>query len=493
MFKYLLAFLNVVMFCSCNSSSPDKKQFAEKIKKNLEDNVFKLNSTLNILELNIIEIQERPLDSIFKQLCYERISEIEDSIKNIGGVFTYQLASNDNKYNELLHREKIYNSNIKGYYVFYSVKGVLMDASDNKKNILHDRVISYFDNKNNLLYNKLYFRNKVATVNDQIYEPKETPIEKNISSNYFTIGSTEEDVLNVQGKPTSINDASFFKMYSYGGSNVTFENGVVKSYYNNGNLKIKVAIDNSNSNLPKEKEVVKYVYYTFQIAKVSSDTAYIDGYSSIFQINEYNIRKVMLLLLCLEDAFEKETGLPVITSEHVFDDKEAALIHWNRERGNLFEESTCQEHITAATPNNYNTSQPKIFNLGDALITDVKNFKLLGISSQTSVFSYQYIGNLSNQYYYGRKIGDIIIGVKNGKIVTTIYNLVPEINDVDVPSEILELIQKALPFPLAHINGAYGVNIDNTSISISRTNNVMTFNKDRIMFFTSVKQSVLNQ
>lgn len=134
-----------------------------------------------------------------------------------------------------------------------------------------------------------------------------------------------------------------------------------------------------------------------------------------------------------------------------------------------------------------------IFYLGNDLNPDTKKFKLIGISSETNVYSYKYLGLLAGKYYYGRQIGDIIVGIKNGKIVTTIYNLIPNKDDVGVPSEIVELIQKVLPFPLAYKDGIYGVNIDNESISISRTNNPMTFNKDRIMFLTSVKQSILRQ
>lgn len=143
--------------------------------------------------------------------------------------------------------------------------------------------------------------------------------------------------------------------------------------------------------------------------------------------------------------------------------------------------------------NNSNNSISSIFYLGDELNPNTKNFKLLGISSQTNVSTYQYVGEFTDKYFYGRQIGDIIVGVKNGKIVTTIYNLIPEKNDVGVSSEIITLIQKTLPFPLAYRNGIYGVNIDNTTISLSRTNNPMTFNQDRIMFLTSVKQSILNQ
>jgi hypothetical protein len=62
------------------------------------------------------------------------------------------------------------------------------------------------------------------------------------SAGYFTIGSTEEEVLNVMGDPSSISAFSTgTKIFSYELSTVRFENGRVKSYDNFGkNLKIRV-------------------------------------------------------------------------------------------------------------------------------------------------------------------------------------------------------------------------------------------------------------
>jgi hypothetical protein len=131
------------------------------------------------------------------------------------------------------------------------------------------------------------------------------------------------------------------------------------------------------------------------------------------------------------------------------------------------------------------------FFLGDRLTPKATQFKLLGISSATGVHTYKYIGAITNTYYYNRKIGEIIVGFKNGIIVTTIYNLIPEPGDEGVPQSTLDLVQSAIPFPLAYRNGLYGANIDNTSITLSRSNNELTFHKDRIMFFTSVKNSLL--
>lgn len=131
------------------------------------------------------------------------------------------------------------------------------------------------------------------------------------------------------------------------------------------------------------------------------------------------------------------------------------------------------------------------FYLGDRLNPKTTEFKLLGISSSTGVSSYHYIGAIPDKNYYERKIADIVVGVKNGIIVLTIYNVIPNAGDVGVPKPIIDLIQSTLSFPLTQRGDVYGVNIDNTTISISRSNNAMTFNKDRIMFLTSLKNSLL--
>lgn len=133
------------------------------------------------------------------------------------------------------------------------------------------------------------------------------------------------------------------------------------------------------------------------------------------------------------------------------------------------------------------------FSLGDRLSPNSTKFKLLGISSATGVSTYKYIGAITDTYFYNRRVGEIIVGFKNGIIVTTIYNLIPEAGDVGVPKSTLDLVQSVLPYPLAYVNGMYGVNIDDMSITLSRSNNTLTFHKDRIMFMTSVKNSILRQ
>lgn len=133
------------------------------------------------------------------------------------------------------------------------------------------------------------------------------------------------------------------------------------------------------------------------------------------------------------------------------------------------------------------------YNIGDYLTPSRENFKLIGVSSKTNVHTYQYLGGFTQKHLYGREVGDIIVGVKNNEIVTIIYNLIPNMNDKQIPTDVVRLVQKTITFPLAYKNGVYGVNIDDKSISVSRVNNALTFNKDRIMILRSINQSILRQ
>jgi hypothetical protein len=117
---------------------------------------------------------------------------------------------------------------------------------------------------------------------------------------------------------------------------------------------------------------------------------------------------------------------------------------------------------------------------------------LLGISSKTGVANYRYTKPIYDKMFE-REIGDIIIGVKEGHVASTIYNLVPLPNDVGVPKSIIDLIQANLPYPMKNINGTWGINIDNNTMSFMRANNAITFGKDRIIFNSSVRYSLLTK
>lgn len=130
------------------------------------------------------------------------------------------------------------------------------------------------------------------------------------------------------------------------------------------------------------------------------------------------------------------------------------------------------------------------FYLGNYLSPTGNEFELLGISSKTGVTTYRYKKEIYDSFF-GREIGDIVVGIRNEHITLTIYNLIPYSSDIGVPKEVINLIQKSIPYPFKEVNGVYGLNIDNESISVTRVTNSLTFGKDRIMFMNSIKQSVL--
>jgi hypothetical protein len=130
------------------------------------------------------------------------------------------------------------------------------------------------------------------------------------------------------------------------------------------------------------------------------------------------------------------------------------------------------------------------YDLGSNLNPKTSEFELLGISSKTGVSSYKYTKE-PYELFFNRRIGSIIVGVRKGTIVSTIYNLIPNNDDIGVPVEILKLIEANIPYPFKEVNGVYGLNIDNETISLARVTNSLTFNQDRIMFLNSVKQSIL--
>jgi hypothetical protein len=62
------------------------------------------------------------------------------------------------------------------------------------------------------------------------------------SKDYFTIGSTEDEVIRIMGEPSSYNSiSSDLTILEFGASRVTFRNGKVESYSNiEDNLKVRV-------------------------------------------------------------------------------------------------------------------------------------------------------------------------------------------------------------------------------------------------------------
>jgi hypothetical protein len=132
------------------------------------------------------------------------------------------------------------------------------------------------------------------------------------------------------------------------------------------------------------------------------------------------------------------------------------------------------------------------FYLGNYLMPTENEFEYLGTSSKTGVSTYRYKKVIYDRFFE-REIGDIIVGIRDNYITHTIYNLIPNRYDIGIPDELKSVIQKNFPYQFKEINGVYGLNIDNESISFARVKNSLTFGKDRIMFMTSIKQSILEK
>jgi len=75
----------------------------------------------------------------------------------------------------------------------------------------------------------------------------------------YSLGSTENEVLKIQGQPTSISVIGNSTTYFYSYSSVSFENGIVVSYDNSArNLKIRIKPQTQKT---IAKKIGKYVYF----------------------------------------------------------------------------------------------------------------------------------------------------------------------------------------------------------------------------------------
>ena len=76
---------------------------------------------------------------------------------------------------------------------------------------------------------------ELNAINDEITEYKKFETDPN---NYFTIGSTMDEVKSIMGSPTSIQKL-LNEIWFYDVSYITFKNGKVSEYSNNGELRVK--------------------------------------------------------------------------------------------------------------------------------------------------------------------------------------------------------------------------------------------------------------
>jgi len=124
--------------------------------------------------------------------------------------------------------------------IFYYILlfSILFSGCTNETSQIEKDYIKSLEHKNKLLQQELSELNASDTVN----ESKTSKKDLKKSLDYFKIGSTEDDVINVMGNPTSyMQTAPEAKKFLYGYSSVYFYQGKVISYDNlEDNLKVKV-------------------------------------------------------------------------------------------------------------------------------------------------------------------------------------------------------------------------------------------------------------
>lgn len=99
--------------------------------------------------------------------------------------------------------------------------------------------IKNLEEKNRILESELNEMKDHSAPNDSNSDNKKEPA---TAKDYFTIGSTEDEVLKIMGDPTSYHKfGGSGKTFYYGGSYVRFKDGKVESYSNlDENLKVRV-------------------------------------------------------------------------------------------------------------------------------------------------------------------------------------------------------------------------------------------------------------
>lgn len=132
------------------------------------------------------------------------------------------------------------------------------------------------------------------------------------------------------------------------------------------------------------------------------------------------------------------------------------------------------------------------FHIGDKVKFKPQHFKLLDYSPSMKVYTYQYIGPLTNNYMFQRRVEEVLVGLKNGVVVSTIYNLKLIHGEHRIENSTLKRVNKTVGKELLFIShNSFAVTKENKFISLKICNTPLTFNQPRIVYLTSVKYSIL--
>jgi len=132
------------------------------------------------------------------------------------------------------------------------------------------------------------------------------------------------------------------------------------------------------------------------------------------------------------------------------------------------------------------------FQIGDRVDPKSKQFRLLDYSPSMKVYTYQFVGKIESKYLFDRKVGEIIIGIKNGVVVTTIYNLKLNTDEHRIEKSTLKRVNKAIGKELLFVpHDSYAITKGNTFVSLKICNTPLTFDQPRMVYLNTIKYSIL--
>lgn len=132
------------------------------------------------------------------------------------------------------------------------------------------------------------------------------------------------------------------------------------------------------------------------------------------------------------------------------------------------------------------------FQIGDRVNPKSKQFELLDYSPSMKVRTYQFIGKIKEKYLFDKRVGEILIGVKNGVVVTTIYNLKLNTDEHRIANSTLKKVNKAVGKELSLVpHNSYAITKGNTFVSLKICNTPLTFDQPRLVYLTTIKYSIL--
>lgn len=231
-----------------------------------------------------------------------------------------------------------------------SLTFIIFSSCRNENNINAD-YIKNLEEKNKKLENELQNINEQQNYTYQNNKPPE--IAQNHTAKYFTIGSTEDEVVDVMGEPTSVNKFEILneKILFFNSSTVTFKNGKVKQYSNNdNNLMVKYKSKNENQNIEnistsskKQLSKTKYIYFSCYIEETSKFQSY---YSQIYCVSNYTENKALNIQNCLVEKIKSTTFTEskITLNRNEYNTLSAASAKWNDETGKkIWGDVFCQD------------------------------------------------------------------------------------------------------------------------------------------------------